>query len=113
MDTIIPVILSGGSGSRLWPLSRAMRPKQFLGVTEQQTLFQLTLARVQQLDGALSPIIVANHEHRFLAAEQARVLGVDPTAILLEPTGRTRRSEERRVGKECPYVCRSRWSPYH
>ncbi|MEY5003657.1 MAG: hypothetical protein RL678_1466, partial [Pseudomonadota bacterium] len=58
------------------------------GVTEQQTLFQLTLARVQQLDGALSPIIVANHEHRFLAAEQARVLGVDPTAILLEPTGR-------------------------
>ncbi|MBU3708490.1 MAG: mannose-1-phosphate guanylyltransferase/mannose-6-phosphate isomerase [Burkholderiaceae bacterium] len=88
MDAIIPVILSGGSGSRLWPLSRAMRPKQFLGVTEQQTLFQLTLARVQQLDGALSPIIVANHEHRFLAAEQARVLGVDPTAILLEPTGR-------------------------
>lgn len=88
MDTIIPVILSGGSGSRLWPLSRAMRPKQFLGVTEQQTLFQLTLARVQQLDGALSPIIVANHEHRFLAAEQARILGVDPTAILLEPTGR-------------------------
>jgi len=88
MDTIIPVILSGGSGSRLWPLSRAMRPKQFLGVTEQQTLFQLTLARVQQLDGALNPIIVANHEHRFLAAEQARVLGVDPTAILLEPTGR-------------------------
>ncbi|MFM2107133.1 MAG: hypothetical protein RLZZ513_201 [Pseudomonadota bacterium] len=88
MDTIIPVILSGGSGSRLWPLSRAMRPKQFLGVTEQQTLFQLTLARVQQLDGALSPIIVANHEHRFLAAEQARVLGVDPTAILLEPMGR-------------------------
>ena len=88
MDAIIPVILSGGSGSRLWPLSRAMRPKQFLGVTEQQTLFQLTLARVQQLDGALSPIIVANHEHRFLAAEQARVLGVDPTAILLEPMGR-------------------------
>ncbi len=88
MDPIIPVILSGGSGSRLWPLSRAMRPKQFLGVTEQQTLFQLTLARVQQLDGALSPIIVANHEHRFLAAEQARVLGVDPIAILLEPTGR-------------------------
>jgi mannose-1-phosphate guanylyltransferase/mannose-6-phosphate isomerase len=88
MGTIIPVILSGGSGSRLWPLSRAMRPKQFLGVTEQQTLFQLTLARVQQLNGALSPIIVANHEHRFLAAEQARVLGVAPAAILLEPMGR-------------------------
>ena len=88
MDTIIPVILSGGSGSRLWPLSRAMRPKQFLGVTEQQTLFQLTLSRVQQLEAAGGPIIVANHEHRFLAAEQARVLGVDPSAILLEPVGR-------------------------
>jgi len=88
MDTIIPVILSGGSGSRLWPLSRAMRPKQFLGVTEQQTLFQLTLSRVQQVEAAGGPIIVANHEHRFLAAEQARVLGVDPSAILLEPVGR-------------------------
>lgn len=88
MPKLIPVVLSGGSGSRLWPLSRSMRPKQFLGVTEQQTLFQLTLERVRQLDGAVAPIIVANHEHRFLAAEQARVIDVSPTAIMLEPVGR-------------------------
>jgi mannose-1-phosphate guanylyltransferase/mannose-6-phosphate isomerase len=88
MAHMIPVVLSGGSGSRLWPLSRSTRPKQFLGVTEQQTLFQLTLERVRQLDGADAPIIVANHEHRFLAAEQARVMGVHPAAIMLEPVGR-------------------------
>ena len=88
MAYIIPVVLSGGSGSRLWPLSRAMRPKQFLGVTEEHTLFQRTLERVNQLDGALAPIIVANHEHRFLAAEQARSAGVDGANILLEPLGR-------------------------
>ena len=88
MANIIPVVLSGGSGSRLWPLSRAMRPKQFLGVTEEHTLFQRTLERVNQLDGALAPIIVANHEHRFLAAEQARSAGVDAAHILLEPLGR-------------------------
>ena len=69
-------------------MSRAMRPKQFLGVTEQQTLFQLTLARLRQIEGAGAPIIVANHEHRFLAAEQARVVGIEPAAILLEPVGR-------------------------
>lgn len=88
MTHMIPVVLSGGSGSRLWPLSRSTRPKQFLGVTEQQTLFQLTLERVRQLDGAAAPIIVANHEHRFLAAEQARVKGIKPAAIMLEPVGR-------------------------
>ncbi len=85
---MIPVILSGGSGSRLWPLSRAMRPKQFLSITEEQTLFQLTLQRLQGIDGISAPIIVANHEHRFLAAEQARAIDIHPSAILLEPLGR-------------------------
>ena len=85
---MIPVILSGGSGSRLWPLSRAMRPKQFLSITEEQTLFQLTLQRIQGIDGISAPIIVANHEHRFLAAEQARAIDIHPSAILLEPLGR-------------------------
>ncbi len=85
---MIPVILSGGSGSRLWPLSRAMRPKQFLSITEEQTLFQLTLQRIQGIDGIAAPIIVANHEHRFLAAEQARAIDIHPSAILLEPLGR-------------------------
>ena len=86
--SIIPVILSGGSGSRLWPLSRAKRPKQFLGVTEKLSLFQLTLQRLNGLRGIQAPIIVSNQEHRFLVAEQCREAGITPEAILLEPFGR-------------------------
>ncbi len=65
-----------------------MRPKQFLSVTEEQTLFQLTLKRTLGIDSVAAPIIVANHEHRFLAAEQARAIDIHPAAILLEPIGR-------------------------
>jgi mannose-1-phosphate guanylyltransferase len=83
-----PIVLCGGSGSRLWPLSRAMRPKQFQGITEDKTLFQLTLQRLQGIPGVQAPIIVSNQEHRFLAAEQARVIGIEPAAVLLEPVGR-------------------------
>ena len=87
---IVPVILSGGTGSRLWPLSRALRPKQFLALTEKNSLFQLTLMRLQALFGekALSPIVVANDDHRFLVAEQCRALGVTPQSLILEPEGR-------------------------
>ena len=85
---ITPVILSGGSGSRLWPLSRAKRPKQFLGVTEEHSLFQLTLQRLNGIPGIQAPLIVSNQEHRFLVAEQCREAGVVPDAILLEPFGR-------------------------
>lgn len=85
---MIPVILSGGSGSRLWPLSRAMRPKQFLGITETRSLFQLTLQRLAGIAGVGAPIIVSNHEHRFLVAEQCRAAQTKPSAILLEPLGR-------------------------
>ncbi|SNT40445.1 mannose-1-phosphate guanylyltransferase/mannose-1-phosphate guanylyltransferase / mannose-6-phosphate isomerase, partial [Noviherbaspirillum humi] len=73
--------------SRLWPLSRALRPKQFLGVTEDTTLFQLTLDRLKPL-GAEAPIVVANDDHRFLVAEQCRALNVMPQSILLEPVAR-------------------------
>ena len=86
--SITPVILSGGSGSRLWPLSRAKHPKQFLGVTEKLSLFQLTLQRLNGLPGIQAPIIVSNQEHRFLVAEQCREAGITPEAILLEPFGR-------------------------
>ncbi len=68
MSTLIPVVLSGGSGSRLWPLSRALRPKQFLSITDDATLFQLTLQRLQGIQGggeAMRPIVVANDDHRF------------------------------------------------
>ncbi|MNJ21919.1 Alginate biosynthesis protein AlgA [compost metagenome] len=86
---MIPVVLSGGSGSRLWPLSRAMHPKQFLTLSGDQSLFQTTLSRLVGLqDGPLTPIVVSNEEHRFLVAEQCRALGITPQAILLEPIGR-------------------------
>lgn len=84
---IIPVILSGGSGSRLWPLSRELYPKQFLPLVNQHTLLQDTLLRLQGL-AAGAPLIVCNQEHRFLVAEQLRLLGITPAAVILEPVGR-------------------------
>lgn len=90
MTDLIPVILSGGSGTRLWPLSRTSRPKQFMGLTEQSSLFQLTLNRIRGIvQGELSPIVVANNDHRFLVGEQCRAAGVKPYCILLEPVARS------------------------
>lgn len=85
---IIPVILSGGTGSRLWPLSRELYPKQFLPLFNQQTLFQNTVLRVNPLADAMAPMVVCNEEHRFMVAEQLRTLNIKPTAVLLEPVGR-------------------------
>jgi mannose-1-phosphate guanylyltransferase/mannose-6-phosphate isomerase len=82
-----PVLLSGGSGTRLWPLSREMYPKQFLPLAGDDTMLQATWKRVAPL-ASLPPIVVANENHRFLAAEQLRVLGVQAPAIVLEPVGR-------------------------
>ena len=78
-----PVILCGGSGTRLWPLSRSGFPKQFLCLTGDESLFQQAAKR---LGG--SPYIVSNEEHRFLAQEQLRELGITSAAFLLEPVGR-------------------------
>jgi hypothetical protein len=90
LNTIIPVILSGGSGSRLWPLSRSLRPKQFLALTGKESLFQLTLERLRPLNpsGDLAPIVVANDDHRFLVAEQCREMGLHPSKLILEPLAR-------------------------
>ena len=85
---IVPVILSGGSGTRLWPLSRAMRPKQFINLVDQDSLFQKTVERVQQLDQFLDPLVVCNEEHRFMVAEQLQQLGVGQSGIILEPSGK-------------------------
>ena len=82
-----PVLLSGGSGTRLWPLSREAYPKQFLPLAGEATMLQDTWTRVAPL-AARPPIVVANEEHRFLAAEQLRLVGVEHAAIVLEPTGR-------------------------
>jgi len=88
MTALIPVLLSGGSGSRLWPLSREAHPKQFLPLVGDNTLLQDTWLRLRGLPGASAPIVVANEEHRFLVAEQLQQIGVKPAALILEPVGR-------------------------
>ncbi len=87
MTPIVPVILSGGSGTRLWPLSREAYPKQFLPLVGNDTMLQATWKRVASIAGA-APIVVANQEHRFMAAEQLRECNVQPQALILEPVGR-------------------------
>ncbi len=85
---IVPVVLSGGSGSRLWPLSRELYPKQFLPLVGEHSLVQQTVDRLTGLNSLSAPIVVCNEEHRFLVAEQLRQIGHPPAAILLEPEGR-------------------------
>ncbi len=87
---IIPVILCGGSGSRLWPLSRNSYPKQFLSITSSNggSLLQKTVKRISDIQKLSDPILLCNEEHRFIVAEQMRELGVKPYSILLEPFGR-------------------------
>lgn len=85
---LIPLILSGGSGTRLWPVSRKNLPKQFLSLTGKGTLFQQTLARTQALPRVASPVVVASEDHRFLAAEQLKEAGINDAIIVLEPVAR-------------------------
>jgi len=88
-QTLTPVILSGGSGTRLWPLSRPERPKQLLPLVTARSLLQETLARLEGFKERLgAPIVVCNESHRFLVAEQLREQGIAPRAIVLEPEGR-------------------------
>ncbi len=89
MATIQPVILAGGTGTRLWPLSREIYPKQLLCLTDQTSLLQNTVKRVCSLDDCLAPIIVVGEEHRFITKSQIDELGLDGNyTILLEPHGR-------------------------
>ncbi len=85
---LIPVILSGGAGTRLWPLSRELYPKQLLPLVTGRTMLQETAARVNGLKEVAEPIVVCNDAHRFMVAEQLRLLGAKPQAIILEPVGR-------------------------
>jgi mannose-1-phosphate guanylyltransferase/mannose-1-phosphate guanylyltransferase/mannose-6-phosphate isomerase len=85
---IIPVILAGGSGTRLWPLSRKLYPKQLLPLLDRHTLVQNTLLRLQGLEGIADPVVICNEEHRFIIAEQLRAMDANPSAIILEPVGR-------------------------
>lgn len=86
-NLIVPVVLAGGQGTRLWPMSRSARPKQFLSLTEASSLYQQTLLRVADATLYADPVIVTNAEYRFLVAEQAQELG-RRAAILLEPAAR-------------------------
>ena len=92
MHTIVPVIIAGGSGTRLWPLSRALYPKQFLALGGQRTLFQEAAGRLAALAGddiaADGLVVVCNDEHRFLVRDQLREIGLQDAALLLEPAGR-------------------------
>ncbi len=85
---LIPVILAGGSGTRLWPLSRELYPKQLMPLIGQQTMIQDTLSRLVGLPNIHDPIVICNENHRFMVAEQLRQLGLDAASILLEPVGR-------------------------
>jgi mannose-1-phosphate guanylyltransferase/mannose-6-phosphate isomerase len=85
---MIPVILSGGSGTRLWPLSRSHYPKQFLPLVSENTMLQETMRRLNGVSRLDPPIAVCNEDHRFMVAEQLREIGVKPAAIILEPVGK-------------------------
>jgi mannose-1-phosphate guanylyltransferase/mannose-6-phosphate isomerase len=89
-SALVPVILCGGTGTRLWPLSRASYPKQYwaLAGSGDETLLQQTQQRLEGLPGLAPPLLICNEDHRFIVAEQMRQIGVEPAAILLEPIGR-------------------------
>ena len=89
-SALVPVILCGGTGTRLWPLSRASYPKQYwaLAGSGDETLLQQTQQRLEGLPGLAPPLLICNEDHRFIVAEQMRQISVEPAAILLEPIGR-------------------------
>lgn len=88
LSSLVPVVLSGGSGSRLWPLSRKLYPKQFIPLQGDKSLFQSTLERIADLEGVGNIVTICNDEHRFMAAEQTRLSNIKNSDIILEPVGR-------------------------
>ncbi|MCP4412940.1 MAG: mannose-1-phosphate guanylyltransferase/mannose-6-phosphate isomerase [Gammaproteobacteria bacterium] len=85
---MIPVIMSGGCGTRLWPLSRKQKPKQFLPLVNNHTMFENTLLRLKGIANIEPPVVVCNEDHRFMVAEQLKQLGIENSTIALEPVGR-------------------------
>ena len=83
---VVPVILSGGSGTRLWPLSRTFYPKQFLSLINETSLFQDTIMRLPE--NVSDPLIICNEEHRFIVAEQLREINSKNKGVILEPVGK-------------------------
>ena len=88
-NTLIPVILCGGSGSRLWPLSRRSFPKQFISILDgKDSLLQSTEKRILGIENIKNPILICNEEHRFIVADQMKEININPKAIILEPFGK-------------------------
>src|ERR1039458_249136 len=87
-NKILPVILSGGSGTRLWPLSRELYPKQLLPLVDEKTMLQNTIIRLDGIADLGPPRVVCNESHRFMVAEQLRLINIQPSAVVLEPVGR-------------------------
>ena len=87
-NKLLPIILCGGTGTRLWPLSRRSFPKQYLSINNQKnsSFLQVTTQRIQNLENAENPIIICNEEHRFITAEQLRQINIKPSSIILEPS---------------------------
>lgn len=85
---LVPVLLAGGTGTRLWPLSREQYPKQFLSLLGPLSLFQQTAQRAATIEGASPPMVIGSHDHRFVIDEQLKDIDIQPSAILLEPEGR-------------------------
>ncbi len=85
---IIPVILAGGSGTRLWPLSRKHYPKQLLELVDENTMLQNTVKRLMTLENVSEPVVICNENHRFMVAEQLLAMGMEKSQIILEPVGR-------------------------
>ena len=90
VNSIVPLILCGGSGTRLWPLSRESFPKQFLSLeaNNKNTLLQESYLRISNLPNLEKPILICNEKHRFIVAEQMNQINIQPQSILLEPFGR-------------------------
>lgn len=88
MKAIRPIILSGGAGTRLWPTSRALHPKQFMPLTSERTMIQETALRVSDNERFLPPVVVCNEEHRFTVASELQQVGISPEVEVLEPVGR-------------------------
>lgn len=84
---LLPIIMAGGSGSRLWPLSRTLYPKQFLSLTSSNTMLQETIYRLNDIEHT-APLLICNEEHRFIVAEQLRNASIKSSGIILEPVGR-------------------------
>ena len=91
MTNLYPVILAGGSGTRLWPLSRKSLPKQFVKLVGDETLYQASAKRLTGAVGGASfqsPVIMTNSDFRFVVVEQLQEIGIDPGALMIEPMGR-------------------------